>query len=318
MLGHVIRASKNKYFTFIVVPHNSSGGTYSFRVPAFVVYSLILVILFCGTLVASSVVYTSALSRKLLHYQTTLQVNEEQKKQIDYFTSQTQLVKKAISELIDRDNELRRMLGIRVEKPKVDLSAVVASDSRLKLSDLDSNTAAKISKVSDDLGIVDKGLKERDESLGSLMDKVKDIKTRFAHTPSIWPLYGRIVSGFGYRYMPWRGFHTGTDIATWYGAPIRATADGVVTYAGWRGGYGKALLIDHGYGVVTLYGHNSKLAVSLGSRVKKGQIVAYVGATGLATGPHVHYEIRKNGYLANPIGYLNLDIFTASKAWNKQ
>jgi murein DD-endopeptidase MepM/ murein hydrolase activator NlpD len=76
-------------------------------------------------------------------------------------------------------------------------------------------------------------------------------------------------------------------------------------------------MIDHAYGIVSLYGHCSKLAVALGGRVRKGQIIAYVGATGLATGPHVHYELRKSGYIVNPVSYLNLDIFTASKIWNK-
>lgn len=312
------KAPKNRHFTFIVVPHNGAGGVYTFRIPSFVVFLSVIIILFCIAFISSSIVYTSALSRRLLHYQNTLQVNEEQKKQIDYFTSQTGVVKQAITELIDRDNEIRRLLGLRVEKPKVDLSGVVASTDRLKFGSVDSTTANKISTVSVNLDVMEKGVKERETSISELMDKVKEIKTQFAHTPSIWPLYGPIASSFGYRYLPWRGFHTGTDISSWYGAPIRATADGVVIWSGWKGGYGKAVMIDHGYGIVTLYGHSSKLAVVVGQRVKKGQIISYVGATGLATGPHVHYEVRKSGYLTNPVGWLNLDIFSASRSWNKQ
>lgn len=311
------RAPKNRHFTLIVVPHNAAGGVYTFRIPSLVVYLSVFILLFCVAFISSSIIYTSSLSRRLLHYQNTLQVNEEQKKQIDYFTSQTSLVKRAITELIDRDNELRRMLGLRVEKPKVDLSGVVASSDRLKFGSVDSTTANKISTVAVNLGVMEKGVKEREESVSDLMGKVREIKTRFAHTPSIWPLYGHIASGFGYRYLPWRGFHTGTDISSWYGAPIRAAADGVVIWSGWKGGYGKSVMIDHGYGMVTLYGHSSKLAVAVGQKVKKGQIISYVGTTGLATGPHVHYEVRKNGYLMNPVGYLNLDIFSASRSWNK-
>ena len=318
MAGRAIRSSKNRYFTFIIVPHSSQGGVYTFRFPSWLVYSLILVFLACVVTVSSSIVYSSALSRRLLHYKMTLQVNEEQKKQIDYFTGQTQQVKKAISELADWENELRRMLGLPTKKSKIDLSGSFAGRNPLNFaSNIDSTTSSKISKVVSDLNVAGEGINERKESLQSLKDKVKYIRTRYAHTPSIWPAYGRIVSGFGYRYMPWRGFHTGLDVSTWYGAPVRAGADGIVIYAGWKGGYGKTVMIDHGYGLVTLYRHNSKLAVALGGHVKKGQIISYVGATGLATGPHVHYELRNNGYLANPLGYLNLDIFTASRIWNK-
>lgn len=318
MNRHCIRASKNRYFTFIIVPHSSQGGVYTFRFPSWLVYSLLLIFLACAVVVSSSVIYSSALSRRLLHYKMTLQVNEEQKKQIDFFSSQTLQVKKAIVELADWENELRRMLGLQTKKSKIDLSGSFASGNKLNFaSNIDSTTSSKITKVVSDLNVAEDGVKERKESLESLKDKVKYIRLRYAHTPSIWPAYGRIVSGFGYRYMPWRGFHTGLDVSTWYGAPVRAAADGVVIYSGWKGGYGKAIMVDHGYGLVSLYGHNSKLAVALGARIKKGQIISYVGATGLATGPHVHYELRNNGYLANPIGYLNLDIFTASRIWNK-
>ncbi|MCX5725626.1 MAG: M23 family metallopeptidase [Candidatus Saganbacteria bacterium] len=139
---------------------------------------------------------------------------------------------------------------------------------------------------------------------------------RYYHTPSVWPAYGRVVSGFGYRVSPWRGFHTGIDITCWYGSPIRAAAAGVITHAGWLGGYGIAVKIDHGYGVETLYGHNSRLEVSYGSRVRKGQIIAYSGSTGFSTGPHCHYEVRKSGNPINPWSYLNLDVFTASRIWH--
>jgi len=271
----------------------------------------------CVIIVSSSVVYTSALSRRLLHYRATLQVNEDQKKQIDFFTSETSQVKEAIAELISRDNELRKMLGIKIKKPKINLSGVVASTERLKLSETEKGMVEKMSKVGTDLKVADEGLKERKESLEGLRERVKYIRNRFAHTPSIWPVYGRVVSRFGYRYSPWRGFHTGIDITSWYGSPIRAVANGVITFSGWKGGYGKSVMIDHGYGMVSLYGHCSKLVVGLGARVRKGQVIAYVGATGLATGPHVHYEVRKSGYLVNPVSYLNLDIFTASKIWNK-
>lgn len=309
-----MNSPKNRYLTFIIIPHSSAGGVYTFRIPTWVVLSSMLLAFICIVVVSSSVIYSSALSRRLLHYKMTLQVNEEQKRQIDYFSSQTLSLKKSIFELVDWENELRRMLGLAAKKSKIDLSTVASGRMQ---DNSDFNTTRKIANVVSDLNTAEDGIKERKESLEGLKEKVKYIRSRFAHTPSIWPAYGRIASVFGYRYMPWRGFHTGLDVSTWYGAPIRAAADGVVIYAGWKGGYGKAVMIDHGYGLVSLYGHCSKITVALGGNVKKGQIISYVGATGLATGPHVHYELRANGYLANPIGYLNLDIFTASRIWNK-
>ncbi len=123
----------------------------------------------------------------------------------------------------------------------------------------------------------------------------------------IWPVRGHIVQNFGWRMHPIlrrRQYHTGLDIAIEYGTPILAADSGVVIFAGYNGGYGKMLLIDHGSGFSTLYGHASALLVDKGQTVVKGQIVAKVGTTGLSTGPHLHFEIRKNGTPVNPRDYL--------------
>lgn len=119
----------------------------------------------------------------------------------------------------------------------------------------------------------------------------------------IRPVSGPLVSGFGMRYHPIlkvNRMHTGVDIAAPHGTPIKAAADGEVIFAGYRRGYGNTVIIDHGGGVATLYGHCSALAVSEGTVVKQGQVIAYVGATGLATGPHLHFEVRRNGEPVNP------------------
>lgn len=120
----------------------------------------------------------------------------------------------------------------------------------------------------------------------------------------IRPVNGAIVSGFGMRYHPIlkvERMHNGVDIAAPYGAPIKAAADGEVVFAGYRRGYGNTIIIDHGGGVATLYGHCSALAVGEGTIVKQGQVIGYVGATGLATGPHLHFEVRHNGEPVNPL-----------------
>ena len=123
-------------------------------------------------------------------------------------------------------------------------------------------------------------------------------------TPTGWPTDGFISSGYGLR---WNGaeFHQGIDIAAEMGTPIVATADGVVTIAGWNaGGYGNMVDIDHGSGVSTRYGHASAVVVTAGQRVRRGQIIAYVGSTGHSTGPHLHYEVRLSGQPVNPTSYL--------------
>jgi murein DD-endopeptidase MepM/ murein hydrolase activator NlpD len=123
-------------------------------------------------------------------------------------------------------------------------------------------------------------------------------------TPSasglVWPVSGPVVSGFGWR---WGRMHEGIDIAAGYGTPIRASAAGNVIYAGWMGGYGNLIIIDHGGGIATAYGHQSGFAVGGGS-VSQGQVIGYVGCTGHCFGPHLHFEVRVNGAAVDPLGYL--------------
>ena len=122
-------------------------------------------------------------------------------------------------------------------------------------------------------------------------------------TPSIWPAAGYVSSPYGLRFNGTE-FHQGIDIAADTGTPIVATADGVVTAAGWNGGYGNMVDVDHGGGIVTRYGHASAVAVTVGQQVRRGEVIAYVGSTGRSTGPHVHYEVRVDGQPVNPAGYL--------------
>ncbi len=123
----------------------------------------------------------------------------------------------------------------------------------------------------------------------------------------IMPVGGRISSEFGYRVHPISGarrLHAGMDIAAGSGTPIGAAGAGTVIFAGWRGGYGNCIIIDHGGGIATLYGHQSSLAASVGQSVSAGQVIGYVGSTGYSTGPHLHWEVRVNGSPTNPRGYI--------------
>ena len=144
-------------------------------------------------------------------------------------------------------------------------------------------------------------------SLQELDHFFKNQKSFLQSTPSVWPTRGWVTSGFGYRKSPFTGLrenHEGWDIGARSGSAVRATADGIVTVAGRARGYGKLIEIDHGYGVVTRYGHNSKNLIKVGSKVKRGQIVSLVGNTGRSTGPHLHYEVLVSGVPANPKNYI--------------
>ena len=128
-----------------------------------------------------------------------------------------------------------------------------------------------------------------------------------AAVPVLWPVTGRLTSSFGERLDPFNGegaFHAGLDIATAYGTPVRAPADGVIAKAGPASGYGREMIVDHGGGVTTIYGHMSGFAVIAGQLVRQGQVIGYVGSAGRSTGPHLHYEVRINNLPVNPHKYL--------------
>lgn len=152
------------------------------------------------------------------------------------------------------------------------------------------------------------------ELLGALETRLDSLRTGVerrqalaAATPSIWPIVGWISSSYGTRRDPFNGqhdFHPGLDISADYGRAVVAPADGTVTSASYNGAYGNLVIIDHGFGIATRFGHLSRYAVMNGQRVSRGQVVGYVGSTGRSTSSHLHYEILVNGKLTNPIRLL--------------
>jgi murein DD-endopeptidase MepM/ murein hydrolase activator NlpD len=157
-------------------------------------------------------------------------------------------------------------------------------------------------------------LADMDRSLTRLTDRSAELEEFYrdqtvllSSTPSVWPVRGYLSATFGNRMDPFtaqKDFHPGIDISTPVGTKVQAPADGIVLSAGLQGGYGNALLIDHGYGVVTRYGHLSGFAVKPGQRVKRGDVIAYVGNTGRSTGPHLHYEVWVRDQAQNPIHFI--------------
>lgn len=167
--------------------------------------------------------------------------------------------------------------------------------------------ANMVERLSNGLGHLGKQAKIQSISFQELDNFFKNQKSLLSSTPSIWPTRGWVTSGFGFRKSPFTGLrekHEGWDIAARNGAPVLTTADGVVVVEGREYGYGNLVEIDHGYGLVTRYGHNSKHLVKVGDRVKRGQVVVLVGNTGRSTGPHLHYEVLLNGVPVNPKNYI--------------
>ena len=139
--------------------------------------------------------------------------------------------------------------------------------------------------------------------------------TQIADAPTLWPVEGRVTSSFGEREDPFNGegaFHAGMDISAPTGTPIRATADGLVDSAETANGYGRQVILDHGHGIRTVYGHMAKMVVLAGQHVTRCQIIGYVGQTGRSTGPHLHYEVRINNVPVNPHKYLRESFAQAS------
>jgi len=129
--------------------------------------------------------------------------------------------------------------------------------------------------------------------------------------PNLWPVEGPVTGSFGERIDPFNGegaFHSGVDISASYGQPVMAPADGVVVFADFMGGYGRAIALDHGHGITTRYGHLASFAVVPGQYVRRGDTIGYVGLSGRSTGPHLHYEVRINDTPVNPHKFLRLTV----------
>ena len=147
-----------------------------------------------------------------------------------------------------------------------------------------------------------------EQQLASVRNDVDRRQALVSATPSMWPIAGWISSGFGNRRDPFTGedaFHPGLDISADHGAPIHAPADGLVESAGLNGNYGNLITLDHGFGLVTRYGHLSRYAVFAGQAIRRGDVIGYVGSTGRSTSPHLHYEVLVNGQLTNPLRLLS-------------
>lgn len=240
-----------------------------------------------------------------------------------------------ISEIIEYDNNLLEELDykktkleeakqkqeeqekeLRVAKNKINSTNILLNNTKilkenymLKLTDEEKTLQEQIAQYKEEQADLERKILASINWTGTMSIK-------FTGGVMVWPIAMEgtyITSGYGNRLHPIQGVyknHAGIDISgsNVNGAPVVAAADGVVTYAGWIGGYGNCIIINHGSGIVSLYGHGSETVATVGQVVKQGDIIMKVGSTGNSTGPHVHFEIRKNGEVVDPIPYLNGEI----------
>lgn len=167
--------------------------------------------------------------------------------------------------------------------------------------------AAMIRELEEDISTLHLLAAKQEQSFQELTEAIEHRRAKWASTPSIWPVKGWVTSGFGRRMSPFTGepaMHRGIDISVPDNTPFVAPANGVVRFAGWDGGLGNTIKIDHGYGYETVYGHLNKILVRPGQRVKRGEIIGLVGSTGLSTGPHLHYQVHVNLVPTNPLRYI--------------
>jgi len=173
-------------------------------------------------------------------------------------------------------------------------------------------TKKELQKIQNDREKLEKALEEYEQTSREIEAEIRRLEKRnpgvvYGSGNMMWPLRGRIASTFGWRVHPilrYKKYHNGLDIAVPSGTNVKAVDHGIVVVCGWQGGYGNYIAIKHGNGISSCYGHNSKLLVKNGQRVSKGQVIARAGSTGLSTGPHLHFEIRRNGVPVNPMPYL--------------
>ncbi len=291
-------------YTLMVVPHRGNK-VYRIQMPIRIVKAYLVAASVVALFAAAGVFhYQYTVHRaqtELEELQTLRSVNVAQASQLNQLARNTAILQEEMSKLNQLDAEVRRLLN-KEELPGASRSGVARlSSGRAGEGGPSVNPQpAELFNLVKDLQV---NAKARGESLAQLKEGLMERNARMAATPSIWPTEGVVTSRFGWR---WGGsdWHPGIDVAADSGTPIVATATGVVVASGWNGGYGRQVVVDHGYGITTSYAHNSENVVSVGQTVKKGQLVAYMGSTGFSTGPHVHYEVQVNGTAVNPASFL--------------
>ncbi|TYO98241.1 murein DD-endopeptidase MepM/ murein hydrolase activator NlpD [Geothermobacter ehrlichii] len=226
------------------------------------------------------------------------QENTEQRLELARLSTELQTLNRDLTLLAQNDAQVRNLTSVQAARP--DALTGIGGPPEPELPNGLSDLQERIDQVRRQIDLQRLSQEEIQAALN-------DQRSLLAAKPQGWPVKGWLTSTFGMRKSPFTGrrkMHEGLDIAARTGTPVHATADGVVTQAGIAPGYGKLVVIDHGYGYKTYYAHNSRIYVKVGQRVRRGDRIAAVGNTGSSTGSHVHYEVRRNGVPVNPRKFL--------------
>jgi murein DD-endopeptidase MepM/ murein hydrolase activator NlpD len=205
------------------------------------------------------------------------------------FSSQATEMKVAMSSLQRTESEFAKLLSLKSKKKIFEQT----------------DTSSDVGSI--DIDLLKRQVNETIQSVAKIREYIKEEKNLYRATPTGWPVPGEISSPFGRRVHPITGvtaFHSGIDIRIPVGTPVRATADGMVSFSDWGEGTGYVVVLEHGLGFTTVYAHNSRNCVKVGQRVKKGEVISFSGSTGSSTGPHVHYEVWKNKVHVDPAPFL--------------
>lgn len=303
------KIKKKEYFTFMFLPGpNARVRTLSISksVLKSVFFSFVAVLVLSLYLVYEY----NDVKDKVWELQSVREELMQQKAEVQSFALNLLDYKRQMFLLRDLDTKLRRAVSLG-PRDKAQQVLGIGGPDEFGLQNLatlgEKKQEEALKEMRQELSLLKGAASRQEASLQLLIEFFEDKRSLYASTPSVWPVRGWVTSPFGNRTSPFSGilkFHEGIDIAAQTGTPVIAPADGVVIKAGFSTGYGNMVEISHGYGIKTEFGHNSRLNVKAGQRVKRGEIIAYVGDTGSSTGPHLHYEVRINGLPVNPVRYM--------------
>ncbi len=293
---------QGKYFTMMFIPHNEQK-VYSYRISS-------PLMVFMGLIFLVTIGICSFIITRHINYELTTRANIHFAEKNSFFVQELSKTHTVFQRVAKIEDELRAMLKMKSKKELLKFKGAggptPADQARLMLA-LSNRATLTPKEFAKNLLFLRKTAQVRMESYRELQKYIVTQRSLMAARPTSWPVRGWITSRFGPRCSPFfRGttFHHGIDIANEEGTSIKAVADGIVTYSGWEGGYGKLMVIDHGYGYSTRYAHLQRSLVNIGQRVRRGQVIGFMGNTGRSTAPHLHFEIRVNGIPVNPLKYL--------------
>jgi murein DD-endopeptidase MepM/ murein hydrolase activator NlpD len=295
------------HFTLMIIP-NRKSGVKKISVPKTSLRNILIAFILI-VLVTLYVIYDYAsINRDRAELARLRTQTKEQSQQLRELGTKIDQFSNRMEELQQFDKKIRVMAYEMSRDKKLPLVGIGGSDKATRIADLlNKDHDEVIAGMRKNIEKLNEEANNREKSFNELIGFLHEQKSILASTPSLWPVQGWVTSEFGARQSPFRSgveFHKGLDISTRFGKEIIAPADGFVTNAGFDSGDGKFIKIEHGHGFSTAYLHLSRINIKQGSRVKRGDIIGYVGDTGRSTGPHLHYSVLVNNVQVNPRKYL--------------